>query len=56
VVLRGNFGPKRDEVIGKWIKLYSEKLNDLYCSSSIVRVKSLPHSQVPAICLYPEPA
>jgi hypothetical protein len=28
-VLRGIFGPKRDEVTGKWRKLYKEELNDL---------------------------
>jgi hypothetical protein len=25
------FGPKRDEVTGKWRKLHNEELNDLYC-------------------------
>jgi hypothetical protein len=30
--------PKRDEVIGKWRKLYNEELNDLYSSPSVVRV------------------
>ena len=37
-VLRGIFGPNRDEVTGKWRKLHSEELNELYCSSNIVRV------------------
>ena len=37
-VMRRIFGPKRDEVTGKWIKLCNEKLNDLYCSPNIVRV------------------
>jgi len=36
-VLRRIFGPKRDEVTGKWRKLHNEKLNDLYCSSNIFR-------------------
>ena len=31
-VLRRVFGPKRDEVTGKWRKLRNEELNDLYCS------------------------
>ena len=31
-VLRGVFGPKRDEVTGEWIKVHDEELNDLYCS------------------------
>jgi hypothetical protein len=30
-------GPKRDEVIRQWRKLYNEELNDLYCSPNIVR-------------------
>ena len=31
-------GPKRDEVTGEWRKLQNEELNDLYCSSNIIRV------------------
>jgi hypothetical protein len=37
-VLRRVFGPKRDEVTGKWIKLHNEELNDLYSLPNIVRV------------------
>ena len=37
-VLGGIFGTKRDEVTGEWRKLHNEELNDLYCSSNIVRV------------------
>jgi len=37
-VLRRMFGPKRDEVTGKWRKLHNEELNDLYFSLNIVRV------------------
>jgi len=37
-VLRRIFGPRMDEVIGEWIKLYNEKLNDLYSSLTVVRV------------------
>ena len=37
-VLRRIFGPKRDEITGEWRKLHNEELNDLYCSSNIVRV------------------
>jgi hypothetical protein len=35
-VLRGIFGPKRDEVT-EWRKLHNEELNDRYCSPNIVR-------------------
>jgi len=38
MVLRKIFGPKRDEVTGKWRKLYNVVLNDLFCSPNIVRV------------------
>jgi hypothetical protein len=38
-VLRGIFGPKRDEVTGEWRKLHNEELNDLYLSPNMVRVK-----------------
>ena len=37
-VLKRIFGPKRDEVTGKWRKLHNEELNDLYCSPNIVWV------------------
>jgi hypothetical protein len=40
-VLRRIFGPKRDEVTGKWRKLHSEELHNLYSSPDIIRqVKS----------------
>jgi hypothetical protein len=32
------FGPKRDEVTAEWRRLHNEELNDLYSSTSIVRV------------------
>jgi len=38
MVLRKIFGPKRDEVAGEGRKLQNEELNDLYCSTNIVRV------------------
>jgi hypothetical protein len=38
-VLRRIFGPRREEVTGKWRKLRKEELmNDLYSSTKIVRV------------------
>jgi hypothetical protein len=39
--LRRVFGPKRDEVTGKWRKLLNEELNDLYSLPNIVRVVKL---------------
>ena len=37
-VLRGMFGPKRDEIRGDRITLHKEELNDLYFSPNIIRV------------------
>jgi hypothetical protein len=37
-VLRGIFGPKREDVTGEWRKLHNKELNDLYCSPNIVQV------------------
>ena len=37
-VLRRVFGPKRDEITGKWRKLHNEELSDLYSLPNIVRV------------------
>jgi hypothetical protein len=37
-VLRGIFGPKRDEATGGWRKLHNEELRDLYSSSSIIKI------------------
>jgi len=36
-VLRGIFGPKRDEVTKEWRELHNKELNDLYRSPNIVR-------------------
>jgi hypothetical protein len=36
-VLRRIFGPKRDEVKGKWRKLHSGELHNLYSSPDIIR-------------------
>jgi hypothetical protein len=37
-VLKGIFGPKRDEVMGEWRKSHNEELHDLYSSPSIIRI------------------
>jgi hypothetical protein len=37
-VLRGIFGPKRDEVTGEWRKLHNEEILDLYSSPSIIGI------------------
>jgi hypothetical protein len=39
-VLRRVFGPKRDEIIGRWRKLHSEELYNLYSSPNIIRIRS----------------
>jgi len=38
MVFRRIFGPRKDEVTGKWRRLHNEELNDLYSSPNIVRV------------------
>jgi len=37
-VLKRIFGCKRDEVTGEWSRLHNEGLNDMYCTSNIIRV------------------
>jgi len=37
-VLRGIFGPKRDEVTREWRKLHNEEINDVYSSPYMFRV------------------
>jgi hypothetical protein len=37
-ILRKIFGPKRDEVTGKWKRLRKEKLYALYSSPNIIRM------------------
>jgi hypothetical protein len=34
------FGPKREEVKGKWIRPLNEELNDLYSSPDFLTIKS----------------
>ena len=40
-VLRGIFGPERDEITGEWRKIHNEEFNDLCCSPNIVQVIKL---------------
>jgi hypothetical protein len=37
-VLRGIFGPKKEEVAGGWRRLQNEELHNLYASSIIIRM------------------
>ena len=37
-VLREIFGPKRDEVTGKWRKLHKVEFHDLCCSPNVIRM------------------
>jgi len=39
-VLRGIFGPKKDEVTGGCRRLFNQELNDLYSSPNTIRVKT----------------
>ena len=44
------FGPKGDEITGEWRKLLNEELNDLYCSSNIVRVIKIEKNEMGDAC------
>jgi hypothetical protein len=44
-VLKGIFGPRRDEVRGEWRKLQSEELHNLYSSPDIIRQIKLRRSR-----------
>jgi hypothetical protein len=37
-VLRGIFGPKRDEATGGWRKLHNEELHNFFSSSIVIRI------------------
>jgi hypothetical protein len=45
-VLRTTFGFESDELIGKWRKLYSEELHNLYSSTNIVDASRLPAGNI----------
>jgi hypothetical protein len=38
MILRRIFGPKRDEIIGDWIRLHDEELHNLDSSPNIIRM------------------
>jgi hypothetical protein len=40
MVLRRIFGPKRDDVRGKWRKLHTEELHNFYSSPNIINILS----------------
>jgi hypothetical protein len=37
-ILRGIYGPKRDEVTGSWRQLHNKELHDLSSSTRIIRI------------------
>jgi hypothetical protein len=49
-VLRRIFGPKKDEVKGKWRQLHNEELHDLYSSPSIVWVIKTEKNEMGGAC------
>jgi hypothetical protein len=40
-VLKRLFGPKREEVTGKWTELHNEERHNLYSSPNIIRLIKL---------------
>jgi hypothetical protein len=49
-VLRGIFGPKRDEVTGEWRRLHNEELYDLYCSPNIIGGDKIKKNDMGGAC------
>jgi hypothetical protein len=49
-VLRGIFGPKRDEVTGGWRKLHNEELHNLYSSPSKIRMIGVKEDEMGRAC------
>jgi hypothetical protein len=49
-VLRRVFGPKRDEVTGKWRKLHNEELKDLYSLPKIVLGCKIKKNEMDLAC------
>jgi hypothetical protein len=44
--LRRIYGPRRDEVTGRWRKLHNEELHDMYTSPSIIRNNQVEESEM----------
>jgi len=49
-VLRRIFGPKRDEVTGKWRILHNEEIYDLYYTPNIVWVIKIKENESGGAC------
>jgi hypothetical protein len=50
MVLRRIFGPKRDEVTGKWTKLHNEELSDLNASPDINSGDKIKNNEMGGSC------
>jgi hypothetical protein len=53
-VLRGIFGPERDEATAEWTRLHNEELNGLYSSLNTIRVIKLGRKMGGACSMYGE--
>jgi hypothetical protein len=49
-VLRRIFGPKRDEMMGGWRKLYGKELRNMYSSSSIIIMDKIKEDEMDRAC------
>jgi hypothetical protein len=49
-VLRGVFGPKRDELPGEWRKLHNEELHDLYSPTHHCAGDKIEKNEMGGLC------
>jgi hypothetical protein len=49
-VLRRIFGPKRDEVTGKWRELHNEELHNLYSSPKYCAGDKIEKDEMGGVC------
>jgi len=49
-VLRGIFGPKKDEVTGEWRRKHYEVLYDLYWSPNFIRGDQIRKNEISGAC------